>query len=105
VRRGLTRIRPSRPEIVPAMSPSHAWPAWTREPSEHDNAPVTDRVSFLLSASAAVLCVLLLTGGIEAYLSGASIWWTAWAAMLQVATVWQVVRRFRRRRATRGDAG
>ncbi|MGW3247769.1 hypothetical protein [Streptomyces sp. NPDC001070] len=66
---------------------------------------MTDRLGFLLSASAAVVCVLLLTGGVGAYLSGASIWWTAWAAMLQVATVWQVARRFRRLRATRGDAG
>jgi hypothetical protein len=76
---------------------------WTRRPPVHDNTSVTDRVVFLVSALAALVSVMLLTGGVQAYVSGGSVWWIAWALMLQGATIWQVVRRFRKRRRTEID--
>ncbi|MFI5808803.1 hypothetical protein [Streptomyces sp. NPDC051561] len=48
---------------------------------------------------AVLVSAMLLAGGVQAYLSGESVWWVGLACALQVATVWQLARELMRRRS------
>lgn len=65
----------------------------------HDNFQMIDRVSLAVSALGALVCLMLVIGASQAYLAGDEpAWLVALACLLQVTTVWQLVRDIRRRR-------
>lgn len=67
---------------------------------------MTDRISLAISTVGVLVALMLVTGAVQAYLNGDdSGWFIAWAALLQVATVWQLVHEVRRRRSRRVQAG
>ena len=71
-----------------------------------DTSQVINRVSLAISTLGALVCLMLVIGALQAYLTGGeSAWWIASACLLQVTTVWQLVRDIRRRRRSRSDAG
>ncbi|MFF4796301.1 hypothetical protein ACFY2M_43230 [Streptomyces sp. NPDC001276] len=61
-----------------------------------------DRVGLAVSAVGVLVCLMLVIGALQAYLSGDQLaWLVALACLLQVGTVWQLVRDIRRRRPRR----
>ncbi|MEU6010505.1 hypothetical protein [Streptomyces sp. NPDC047453] len=58
-----------------------------------------DRVGLAVSAVGVLVCPMLVIGALQAYLTGDQPGWlVASACLLQVTTVWQLVRDIRRRR-------
>ncbi|MFB6784703.1 hypothetical protein ACFCX0_47535 [Streptomyces sp. NPDC056352] len=65
-----------------------------------------DRVGLVVSALGVLVCLMLVSGALQAYLAGdESGWFVVLACLLQVANVWQLVRGIRRRRRMRSEAG
>ncbi|MGW0854419.1 hypothetical protein [Streptomyces sp. NPDC002690] len=63
---------------------------------------MTDRIDLALSTVGVLVSLLLVTGAVQAYLSGDdSGWFIACAVLIQVATAWQLVREVRRHRSRR----
>ncbi|MEV5008810.1 MULTISPECIES: hypothetical protein [unclassified Streptomyces] len=64
-----------------------------------------DRVSLAVSALGVLVCLMLVIGALQAYLAGDQpAWLVALACLLQVTTVWQLVRDIRRRRPRSGTS-
>ncbi|MFB7107549.1 hypothetical protein [Streptomyces sp. NPDC056190] len=58
-----------------------------------------DRVGLAVSAVGVLVCPMLVIGALQAYLTGDQpAWLVTLACLLQVTTVWQLVRDIRRRR-------
>ncbi|MFF9127899.1 hypothetical protein ACF09J_32340 [Streptomyces sp. NPDC014889] len=67
---------------------------------------MTDRIGLAMSTVGVLACFMLVTGAVRAYLNGDdSGWFIAFAVLLQVTTVWQLVRDIQRRRRRRVQAG
>ncbi|MET8534629.1 hypothetical protein ABZV67_22555 [Streptomyces sp. NPDC005065] len=67
---------------------------------------MTDRIGLAISALGVLACLMLVTGAVQAYLTGdESGWFVAFAGLLQVVTAWQLVRDVQRRRRRRSEAG
>ncbi|WP_392871967.1 hypothetical protein [Streptomyces sp. LN499] len=65
-----------------------------------------DRVGFAVSALGVLVSAVLVTAALQAHLTGdESGWSVAFACLVQVFTVWQLVRDISRRRSTRSEAG
>ncbi|WP_326791978.1 hypothetical protein OHA79_08705 [Streptomyces sp. NBC_00841] len=65
-----------------------------------------DRVGLAVSALGVLVCLMLVTGALQAYPAGdESGWFVVFACLLQVANVLRLVRDIRRRRTMRSEAG
>ncbi|MCZ4126184.1 hypothetical protein [Streptomyces sp. H39-S7] len=53
---------------------------------------MNDRFSLLISTVAVLVSLMLLTAAIQGALAGESVWWIAWAFVLQITTIWQLAR-------------
>ncbi|MFE7216437.1 hypothetical protein ACFY0A_43485 [Streptomyces sp. NPDC001698] len=64
-----------------------------------------DRVDLVISALGTLACLMLVIGASQAYLAGDEpVWLVALACLLQVTSVWQLVRDIRRRRRPQSEA-
>ncbi|WP_392671300.1 hypothetical protein [Streptomyces sp. LN785] len=67
---------------------------------------MTNRIGWAISALGVLACLVLVTGAVQAYLTGDEPGWLiAFAVLLQVTTAWQLVRDVQRRRRRRSEEG
>ncbi|MFH9980591.1 hypothetical protein ACH4ND_15305 [Streptomyces sp. NPDC017179] len=61
-----------------------------------------DRIGLAISAAGVPACLMLVAGAARAYMAGDdSGWFISFAVLLQIATVWQLVRDVKRHRGKR----
>ncbi|MFB7458374.1 hypothetical protein [Streptomyces sp. NPDC056188] len=70
-----------------------------------DTSLVIDRIGLAISAAGVLACLMLVAGAAQAYMNGDdSGWFISFAVLLQITTVWQLVRDVKRHRRKRVQA-